>query len=119
VSERTQVLPEMRDAAGGIFPFTLRSRRRILQALLEAPVRGTAARASGGRGPAMSAADFAEFFFVGSGMIPAFLVCAGDPGLAILALVALLVAGCLASMADPGAPFRTMNAEDPARPSGR
>lgn len=63
----------------------------------------------------MSAADLAEFFFVGSGLLPGFLVFAGDPGLAILALVFLLCAGCLASMADPGAPFRTLDPEDPPR----
>ena len=56
----------------------------------------------------MNAADLAEFFFVGAGLLPGFLVYAGDPGLAILALVPLLGAGCLASMADPGAPFRTL-----------
>ncbi len=63
----------------------------------------------------MTAADIAEFFFVGAGMLPGFLVFAGDPGLAILALVALMCAGCLAAMADPGAPFRTTERQDPPR----
>jgi hypothetical protein len=51
--------------------------------------------------------DIAGFFFTGSGALPGFLLYAGDAGLAMMAMVALLLAGCLAGMADPQAPLRT------------
>lgn len=56
----------------------------------------------------MKPADVAEFFFVGAGAMPVLLFWLGDPGLAVLALVALLFAACLAALADPEAPFRRM-----------
>ena len=52
--------------------------------------------------------DAAEFFFVGAGSMPGLLLWLGDPGLAVLVLVALLLAACVAAMGDPEAPFRTM-----------
>jgi hypothetical protein len=52
--------------------------------------------------------DVAEFFFVGAGSMPGLLLWLGDPGLAVLVLVALLLAACVAAMGDPEAPFRTM-----------
>ena len=58
----------------------------------------------------MKPGDVTEFFFVGAGSMPGLLVWLGDPGLAAIVLVALLFAGCLAAMADPEAPFRTMRA---------
>jgi len=49
-----------------------------------------------------------EFCFTGAVAMPALLLWLGDPGLAVMTGVPLLFAGCLASMADAGAPFRTM-----------
>ena len=45
--------------------------------------------------------------------LPGFLAYAGDPGLAMLSLVFLLLAGCLSALADPQAPFRTAPAPKP------
>ena len=63
----------------------------------------------------MTATDLAEFLFLGAVAVPALLLLAGEPGLAILALVFLLCAACLAALADPGAPFRTMLSSDKKR----
>jgi len=64
----------------------------------------------------MKPGEVAEFFFVGAGAMPGLLAWLGDPGLAVLVLVALLFAGCLAALADPEAPFRRMKA--PTREGG-
>ena len=58
--------------------------------------------------------DVAGFFFTGAGTVPGLLLYSGDLGLAVLALVALMLAGCLGGMADPKAPFRTVEARDEA-----
>ena len=58
----------------------------------------------------MKPGDVTEFFFAGAGSMPGLLIWLGDPGLAVIVLVALMLAACLASMADPEAPFRTMPA---------
>jgi hypothetical protein len=63
----------------------------------------------------MSVADFADSLFLGAGAIPVLLLLAGDAGAAILTLVALLCAACLAALADPGAPFRTMSTRNGKR----
>ena len=54
----------------------------------------------------------AEFCFAGAASMSGLFLCLGDPGLAVLVGVPLLLAGCLCSMADPGAPFRSMAAKD-------
>jgi hypothetical protein len=59
--------------------------------------------------------DAAGFFFTGAGTVPGFLVYAGDPGLAVITMVALMLAACLGGMADPQAPFRTVAARDDSR----
>jgi hypothetical protein len=51
--------------------------------------------------------DLPGFLFTGALSLPGFLAYAGDPGLAMMAFVFLLLAGCLSALADPGAPFRT------------
>jgi hypothetical protein len=58
----------------------------------------------------MKPGDVAEFFFVGAGSMPGLLVWLGDPGLAVIVLVGLVLAACVAAMADPEAPFRTLPA---------
>ena len=60
----------------------------------------------------MKPGDVTEFFFAGAGSMPGLIIWLGDPGLAAIVLVALLIAACLGSMADPEAPFRTMPAPD-------
>ncbi len=52
----------------------------------------------------------AEFCFTGSAAMLALFFWLGDPGLAVMIGVPLLIGGCLASLADAGAPFRTMGA---------
>ena len=51
--------------------------------------------------------DLAGFFFTGAGTVPGFLFYAAEPTLAIMAMVLLLMAGCIGGMADSQAPFRT------------
>ena len=53
----------------------------------------------------MDASRWAEFFFTGSAILPP-MILAWDPGIAGLAFVALLLAGCVCAIADPGAPHR-------------
>lgn len=62
--------------------------------------------------------DIAGFFFAGAGTVPGFLFYAGDPGLAVITMMALMLAACVGGMADPQAPFRTMSARDDARRDG-
>ena len=57
----------------------------------------------------------AEFCFTGAVAMSVVFFWLGDPGLAVMTGVPLLLAGCLASLADPGAPFRTM-ADPPPEP---
>ncbi len=59
----------------------------------------------------------AEFCFTGSAAMMALFFWLGDPGLAVMVGVPLLIAGCLASLADAGAPFRTMG--PPPEPDGK
>jgi hypothetical protein len=61
----------------------------------------------------MKPGEVSEFFFVGAGSMPGLIAWLGDPGLAVIVLVALLLAACLGAMADPEAPFRTMSVSDP------
>lgn len=56
----------------------------------------------------MKPGEVTEFFFAGAGLMPGLLIFLGDPGLAVITLVGLLIAACLGAMADPEAPFRTM-----------
>lgn len=51
--------------------------------------------------------DWAGFFFAGTGIVPSCLLYAGEPGPAVMAMIVLLFAGCIAALADPGAPFRS------------
>lgn len=63
--------------------------------------------------------DAVGFFFAGAGTLPGFLFYAGDPGLAILITTALVLAGCVAGLADPQAPFRTLPAPGDGRDGER
>jgi hypothetical protein len=65
-----------------------------------------------GKEATMKPGDVTEFFFAGAGSMPGLLIWLGEPGLAVMVLVALLLAACLGAMADPEAPFRTMPARD-------
>jgi hypothetical protein len=56
--------------------------------------------------------DLPGFFFTGAISLPGFLAYAGDPGLAVLVLVFLTVAGGLCALRDPDAPFRTAAERD-------
>jgi len=56
----------------------------------------------------MKPGDVTEFFVAGAGSMPGLLIWLGEPGLAVIVLVGLLLAACLGGMADPEAPFRTM-----------
>lgn len=53
----------------------------------------------------------AEFCFAGAASMSGLFLWLGDPGLAVMVGVPLLLGGCLCSMADPGAPFRSMAAK--------
>lgn len=57
----------------------------------------------------MKAGNVAEFLFAGAATMSALFLWLGRPGLMVMIGLPLLLAGCLASMADPGAPFRTMD----------
>jgi len=67
----------------------------------------------------MKPGDVTEFFFVGAGAMPGLLIWLGDPGLAAILLVALMLAACVSGMADPEAPFRTMPAPQGAAHTGK
>jgi hypothetical protein len=54
----------------------------------------------------VKASDACDFFFTGAAILPAFLAWAGQPGLAALAFVVLLLAGAVSGIADPRAPHR-------------
>lgn len=56
--------------------------------------------------------DLAGFLFSGAGVLPGFILYADQPALAIVSMFALLLAGCVAAIADPDAPFRTMKGSD-------
>ena len=60
--------------------------------------------------------DLTGFFFAGAGTLPGFLAFSADPGLAVLAFVFLLLAGCLSALRDPEAPFRTAAGRDASPP---
>lgn len=47
-----------------------------------------------------------DFFFTGSAILPLFLLYVDEPALAVLAFLALLLAGALCGIADPHAPHR-------------
>ena len=55
----------------------------------------------------MKAADACDFLFTGAAILPGFLAWGGQPALAALAFVFLVVAGALAGIADPEAPHRS------------
>ena len=63
----------------------------------------------------MKPGDVTEFLVAGAGSMPGLLIWLGDPGLAVIVLVGLMLAACVAGMADPEAPFRTMRAPGRAR----
>jgi len=63
----------------------------------------------------MKPGDVTEFFVAGAGSMPGLLIWLGEPGLAVIILVALLLGACVAGMADPEVPFRTMA---PPHPGG-
>lgn len=67
----------------------------------------------------MPSQDPGGFFFAGAGILPGFLLYADDPGLAAMALVALLCAGCVCALADPEAPFRNPSPGDDRGGEGR
>ena len=50
-----------------------------------------------------------EFFFAGAATLPAFLLHAEEPALAVMSLVALLVAGAVCGIGDPEAPHRQID----------
>jgi hypothetical protein len=54
----------------------------------------------------MSAERVTEFFFTGASSLPGFMFWAGDPGLAMILFVPLLIAACLAGTMQHDAPFR-------------
>jgi hypothetical protein len=60
--------------------------------------------------------DLAGFYFAGAGTVPGFLFYSAEPGLAVMAMLVLMLAGCLMGMADPQAPFRTMKGPDEPGP---
>lgn len=60
----------------------------------------------------MKPGEATDFFFAGACSMPVLLLWLGDPGLAVIVLVGLLILACLGAMADPEAPFRTMPAPD-------
>jgi len=51
--------------------------------------------------------DLAGFFFTGAGTVPGFLFYAERPMIALMAMVLLLLAGCMSGMADAESPVRT------------
>jgi hypothetical protein len=53
-------------------------------------------------------ADIPGFFFAGAATLPGFIICAGEPALAVMAMLVLLGVGGLLALADPEAPFRTV-----------
>jgi hypothetical protein len=57
----------------------------------------------------------AEFCFTGAAAMMALFFWLGDPGLAVMVGVPLLLGGCLASLADQGAPFRSIQAPPASR----
>jgi hypothetical protein len=57
--------------------------------------------------------DLAGFFFTGAGTVPGFLFYAERPMIAIMAMMLLLLAGCMSGMADAEAPFRTAKVRRP------
>lgn len=57
--------------------------------------------------------DLPGFFFAGTGTLPGFLALNDEPGLAMIAFVALLLAGGLAALADPDAPCRAEGRDAP------
>jgi hypothetical protein len=63
----------------------------------------------------MSAERVTEFFFTGASCLPGFMFWAGDPGLAMILFVPLLIAGCLAGTLQPDAPFRSVPKDEARR----
>lgn len=59
--------------------------------------------------------DAAGFFFAGAGTVPGFLFYSAEPALAVMAMIALMLAGCVGGMGDPKAPFRAIEAHDDAK----
>jgi hypothetical protein len=67
----------------------------------------------------MSADRVTEFFITGAGTLPGFMFWAGDPGLAMVLFVPLLIAGCLAATMQQDAPFRSAGDEAAATGDSR
>ena len=61
----------------------------------------------------MRPAEACDFLFTGAAILPGFLAYAGDPALAAMAFVVLVLAGAVCGIGDPGAPHRV--AEPPGR----
>ena len=59
--------------------------------------------------------DLPGFLFAGTGTLPGVLAFNDEPGLAMIAFVALLLAGCLAALADPQAPCRAAGRDAPRK----
>ncbi len=55
----------------------------------------------------MGAGDWTEFFFFGAFALPAVLLFAGAPDIAVLAFIILVLAACLSGAYDEDAPFRS------------
>ncbi|HEX4944201.1 MAG TPA: hypothetical protein VFV55_07585 [Usitatibacteraceae bacterium] len=67
----------------------------------------------------MKPGETTDFFFAGACSMPGLLFWLGDPGLAVIVLVGLLIAACLGAMADPEVPFRSMPEPDQDDRAGR
>lgn len=51
--------------------------------------------------------DWAGFFFIGSVVVPGFIILSGYPGPAVMAFLFLMIAAGLCGLADPESPCRT------------
>jgi hypothetical protein len=52
--------------------------------------------------------DLPEIFFAGASILPGVLAFAGDLVLSLGVMILLMALGCLSSVVDPEAPFRTV-----------
>lgn len=58
-----------------------------------------------------------DFCFAGAAVLPALLLYSGEPGLAVMAMAALMLAGAVCGIGDPEAPHRTV--ASPTLPGAR
>ena len=58
-----------------------------------------------------------DFLFAGAGILPMFFFFAGEPALAAMASLVLMLAGALCGIGDPHAPHRTAAATRTSRPT--